>query len=80
MLRGRWATIMPESVFKAGSQAAVPVVMSEISGEQLNRQLVLATRLDPRPNPALSLVQELVDTEFSRLSRRGAFTFGAGEA
>ena len=78
VLRGRWATIMPVSVFKE----AVPppgIVMSEISGVQLNRQLVLATRLDPRPNPALSLVQELVDAEFARLARHGAFSFGVGQ-
>ncbi|MFY9513562.1 MAG: LysR family transcriptional regulator substrate-binding protein, partial [Rubrivivax sp.] len=76
--RGRWATIMPVSVFKEGNQPPPQIAMSEISGVQLNRQLVLATRLEPRPNPALSLVQELVDAEFSRLSRHGAFSFGAG--
>jgi LysR family nitrogen assimilation transcriptional regulator len=76
VFRGRWATIMPVSVFKDGSAAPTPVVMSEISGMQLNRQLVLATRLEPRPAPALSLVQELLDAEFSRLSRQGAFSFG----
>lgn len=76
--RGRWATIMPVSVFKE-SHPPAQIVMSEISGVQLNRQLVLATRLDPRPNPALSLVHELVDAEFSRLSRHGAFSFGVGQ-
>lgn len=80
VLRGRWATIMPVSVFKEGHQSPAPTVMSEISGVQLNRQLVLATRLDPQPNPALSLVQELVEAEFSSLSRRGVFSFGVGQA
>lgn len=75
--RGRWATIMPVSVFK-GVAAGVPIVMSEISGVQLNRLLVIATRLDPKPSPALSLVQELVVAEFSRLERQGVFSFAAG--
>lgn len=74
--RGRWATIMPVSVFKEGGRLAPHIVMSEISGVQLNRLLVLATRLDPQPSPALSLVKELLDAEFSRLSRQGAFSFG----
>ncbi len=74
--RGRWATIMPVSVFKEGGQPPTRVVMSEISGVQLHRQLVLATRRDPQPGPALSQVQELLDAEFSRLSRQGAFSFG----
>jgi LysR family nitrogen assimilation transcriptional regulator len=75
--RGRWATIMPVSVFKDIAQPN-HLVMSEISGVQLNRQLVLATRLDPRPAAALSLVGELVDGEFSRLAQRGIFSFGLG--
>jgi LysR family transcriptional regulator, nitrogen assimilation regulatory protein len=73
--RGRWATIMPVSVFKE-SQPPAQIVMSEISGVQLNRQLVLATRLEARPNVALSLVQEMVNAEFARLARRGVFSFG----
>lgn len=74
--RGRWATIMPVSVFKEGSRPPPHIVMSEVSGVQLNRQLVLATRPDRYPSPALSLVQELIDAEFARLSRAGAFSFG----
>ena len=74
--RGRWATIMPVSVFKEGEPLA-GIVMSEISGVQLNRQLALAMRLETRPSVALSLVQELVTAEFARLTRRGVFSFGA---
>ena len=74
--RGRCATVMPISVFKDLPDAE-QLVMSEISGVQLNRQLVLATRMDPRPSPAASLVQELVEAEFDRLSRDGRFSFGA---
>lgn len=79
VVRGRWATIMPVSVFRDSPQE-LPIVMSEISGVQLNRLLVLATRLDPRPNPALSLVHELVVAEFSRMERLGIFRFAAGDA
>jgi LysR family nitrogen assimilation transcriptional regulator len=53
------------------------IIMSEISGVQLNRLLVLATRLEPRPSLALTLVQELVEAEFSRLMRQGVFSFGS---
>lgn len=75
VFQGGWATIMPVSVFKEG-RASMPIVMSELSGVQLHRQLVLATRRDPNPNHAQSLVQELLDAEFARLSRQGAFSFG----
>ena len=77
--RGRWATIMPVSVFK-DVPPGVPIRMSEISGVQLNRLLVMATRLDPKPSHALSLVQELVVAEFSRQERLGVFSFAAGVA
>jgi len=76
--RGRWATIMPVSVFKDVAPGA-PIRMSEISGVQLNRLLVMATRLDPQPGHALSLVQELVLAEFARQERLGVFSFGEGK-
>ena len=79
VLRGRWATIMPVSVFR-DTALDESIVMSEISGVQLNRLLVLATRIDPRPNPSLSLVHELVVAEFSRMERLGIFSFATGEA
>ena len=44
LMRGRWATIMPVSVFK-DIDLHPEIIMSEISGVQLNRLLVLATRL-----------------------------------
>jgi len=77
LMRGRWATIMPVSVFKA-IDLHPQIVMSEISGVQLNRMLVLATRLESSPNLALTLVRELVEAEFSRLMRQGVFSFGSG--
>lgn len=70
--------MMPVSLFRDRLQDD-PIVMSEISGVQLNRLLVLATRIDPRPNPSLSLVHELVVPEFSRMERMGIFSFAAGD-
>lgn len=79
LLRGRWATIMPVSVFRVGppSQQNPGIRMAEISGVQLNRLLVLATRADSRPHPSLSMAHELVLGEFSRLERQGYFNFAA---
>lgn len=74
VFRGRWATIMPVSVFK-DVLAPARILLSEISGVQLNRQLVLARRLEAKVPAALTLVHELVDAEFSRLARHGAFSF-----
>jgi LysR family nitrogen assimilation transcriptional regulator len=73
--RGRWATVMPVSVFKDMGREP-DIVLSEVSGVQLNRLLVLATRLEARPSVAQTLVQELVEAEFSRLMRLGVFSFG----
>lgn len=72
--RGRWATIMPISVFKQSRQYR-HLVLSEISGVQLNRMLVMATRIEPRPQAAQARVQELIEAEFSRLTRLGVFSF-----
>jgi LysR family nitrogen assimilation transcriptional regulator len=77
--RGGWATIMPVSVFKESGISPVPIVLSEVSGVQLHRQLVLATRPNLRPSPAQSLVQELLEGEFARLTQRGTFSFGAAQ-
>ncbi len=74
--KGPWATIMPVSVFKeAGSSAQT--VMSQITGIQLTRLLVLATRLEPEGKLAIPVVQEMIEAEFSRLMREGVFTFTA---
>ncbi|MDM0029974.1 LysR family transcriptional regulator [Variovorax saccharolyticus] len=77
VLRGKWATIMPISVFKESGQPSPRIVMSEVSGVQLHRQLVLASRLDSHRNAALATMQDLIDAEFARLSRAGFFSFGA---
>lgn len=69
-----WATIMPVSVFKEVGHAG-DVVMSQITGIQLTRLLVLATRLEPETKPALPVLQEMIEAEFSRLMREGMFNF-----
>jgi LysR family nitrogen assimilation transcriptional regulator len=79
VLQGRWSTIMPVSVFKE-TRAAGAVTLSEISGVQLNRLLVLATRLQRYESPAVAIVKELVQAEFARLNRQGVFSFSAPHA
>ena len=76
--KGRGATIMPVSVFHVNAPDDT-LVMSEVSGIQLNRLLVLAERIDPRPSASLSLMHDLVVAEFSRLERLGMFRFATGE-
>lgn len=77
VLRGPWATLMPVSVFKEKSVGR-GVVISEISGVQLNRLLVLASRLQGAGSAAQRAVQEIIEAEFARLTREGLFSFSAG--
>jgi LysR family transcriptional regulator, nitrogen assimilation regulatory protein len=77
VLQGRGATVMPVSVFKE-PRAPSTICMSEISGVQLNRLLVLATRIERHDNTALPAVQAMIESEFSRLARRGVFSFSGG--
>lgn len=77
VLQGPWATLMPVSVFKE-ARASGAVQLSEISGVQLHRLLVLATRLDPhdRHHPgARQVVREMIESEVARLTRLGVFSF-----
>lgn len=79
VLRGPWATLMPISVFKEPA-AAKGVVISEISGVQLNRLLVLATRFENWDSSPQLALKEIIESEFARLSREGMFSFSsAGE-
>jgi LysR family nitrogen assimilation transcriptional regulator len=77
--KGPWATIMPVSVYKEAGTSS-EVVMSQITGIQLNRLLVLATRLEPEGKLAIPVVQEMIEAEFSRLMREGVFTFTAARS
>lgn len=42
---------------------------------QLNRLLVLATRIEPRTQTAIPAMRELIESEFAKLARRGIFSF-----
>lgn len=80
VLRGPWATLMPISVFKEPSTAG-GVVISEISGVQLNRLLVLATRIENWDSSPQLALKEIIEAEFARMAREGRFSFSsAGEA
>ena len=79
VLRGRCATIMPVSVFNE-QRATRTLRMSEVSGVQLSRLLVLATRLDRQDNSAQQAVREMIEAEFARMTRRGIFTFAGNTA
>lgn len=74
VLRGPWATLMPISVFKEPA-AAKGVVISEISGVQLNRLLVLATRIESLDSSPQLALKEIIEAEFARLARAGMFSF-----
>jgi len=76
VLHGPWATVMPISVFKDPS-AARSVVISEITGVQLNRLLVLAMRIENRDSSPQLALKEIIEAEFMRLARRGMFSFAA---
>lgn len=78
VLQGKWATIMPVSVFKDTPRETVRV--SEISGVQLHRMLVLARRVEPVARSAIAVVGELVRAEAERLANDGAFSFGGRRA
>jgi LysR family nitrogen assimilation transcriptional regulator len=75
VLQGHWSTLMPISVFKQlGFENKI--TLSEVSGVQLNRQLMIATRIENKPNAAVSVLKELIVAELTRLTRRGMFSFG----
>lgn len=77
VMRGPWATVMPISVFKDPA-AARAVAISEISGVQLNRLLVLATRIEKLAQAPQAAVREIIEAEFARLARQGMFSFSSG--
>jgi LysR family nitrogen assimilation transcriptional regulator len=76
VMQGRWATIMPVSVFK--DSFGGPARLSEISGAQLNRMLVLATRIERARSPSVAVMADLVRAEATALAGRGMFNFGGG--
>lgn len=66
------ATIMPVSVFKDDLNSKT-IHITQISGVQLNRTLVLAQRRERDKAIDYSMVEQLIESEFSRLERLGAF-------
>ncbi len=79
VVRGKWATIMPVSVFKEAG-ADPDIVMSEITGVQLNRLLVLAWRREPQNNQAMGMIKDMVEQQFGRLISTGTFSLGTAQA
>lgn len=73
---GRWATIMPISVF-SGRHARPDIRISQITGAQLGRLLMMAKRVEKGEAPELEVVQDLIIAELGRLTRENAFAFGA---
>ena len=73
VLNGYGCTLMPISVFRAKPDDRV--TLSEIAGTQLQRQLLVATRIEKSDAPATSILRDLVTAESDRLSRSGIFSF-----
>lgn len=76
VISGKWATIMPISVFR-GKHAKPNIQISQISGAQLGRLLMLARRMEKREAPALEIVQNLLQAELQRFTRQNMFSFPA---
>jgi LysR family nitrogen assimilation transcriptional regulator len=76
VLESDWSTLMPVSVFKE-ARSENRIVMSEVSGVQLNRQLVMATRIEYNENPAVTVLRDLVMAELAKLTRARMFNLGA---
>jgi LysR family nitrogen assimilation transcriptional regulator len=74
VLQGNWATVLPVSVFNEPHSART-VRLSEISGVQLSRLLVLATRIERTEQPHLWAMGGLVRAECDRLAAAGIFGF-----
>jgi LysR family nitrogen assimilation transcriptional regulator len=72
---GNWSTLMPVSVFKE-PRSESRIAMSEVSGVQLNRQLVMATRIETTANTAVTVLGDLVIAELAKLTRARMFNFG----
>ncbi|CAM3741727.1 HTH lysR-type domain-containing protein [Bordetella sputigena] len=77
VMQGRWATVMPVSVFSRQREART-VALTEVSGVQLNRLLMLAVRRDGRANPGIALFTEIVKAECAELVAKGVFSFSDG--
>jgi len=73
VLQGLRATVMPVSVFKDSPPGKV--TLSQISGAQVNRMLVIATRIERARTSALAVVNDVVSAEAEKLAAAGVFGF-----
>jgi LysR family nitrogen assimilation transcriptional regulator len=78
VLQGRWATIMPVSVFKRLRGGVVTI--SEISGVQAHRMLVVAARAERAQAREITVVADVLRAEAARRTSEGMFSFGDSQA
>jgi len=72
---GDWCALMPVSMFKEPRHDAA-ITLTEVSGVQLNRQLMMATRIEATPSTAVAALREIVLAELARLNRMRVFNLG----
>ena len=73
VLQGLRATVMPVSVFKGSPRGKVTI--SQSSGSQVNRMLVIATRIERASTSAIAVVNDVVRAEAEKLAADGVFGF-----
>jgi LysR family nitrogen assimilation transcriptional regulator len=71
--QGNGCTLMPISVFRMNPDERVS--LTEIAGSQLQRQLLIATRLERSEGQGISALRDLIVAESDRLTRNGIFSF-----
>jgi LysR family nitrogen assimilation transcriptional regulator len=76
LLRGKGATLMPISVFKQQRSGSM-LTLSEVSGIQLNRQLLIATRVDGEARPLIATLKDLIVEGAGVLAGEGVFSFSS---
>jgi LysR family nitrogen assimilation transcriptional regulator len=76
LLRGKGTTLMPISVFKQLRMGSM-LALSEVSGIQLNRQLLIATRVENEQRPLISALKDLIIEEAGALVGEGVFSFSS---
>jgi len=76
LLRGHGATLMPISVFKHSHMDSM-LALSEVSGVQLNRQLLIATRVENEQRPLIAALKDLIVEEIGTLTGKGIFSFSS---
>lgn len=77
VMQGRRATLMPVSVFSRQRENRT-VALSEVTGVQLNRLLMLAVRRDAGANPGIAMFSDIVRAECAELVAKGVFSFSDG--